>query len=134
MAVLLRVSSDIEDVATDIPWIAVTGTQPPDERRTKLADAPRLLEEAFDAIRDQWWVLGKTLGATPSAELAHAPTCASYGSDLGIMLAWTHLADTISADGVLMVCDDPWLFRHLAERPDVEAGRPPPLWLGSLTL
>jgi len=131
VAVLLRASSDLEDVAADIPWIAVTGTRPPAGRGTKLADAPRLLEEAFDAIRDEWWALGKALGATPSAELAHAPTCASYGSDLGIMLAWTHLANTFGGDteSVLMVCDDPWLFRHLAGRPGVEAGWPPPLWL-----
>ena len=136
MAVLLRASSDLEGAAADIPWIAVTGTPPPAGRGAKLADAPRLLEEAFDAIRDEWWALGKVLGATPSAELAHAPTCASYGSDLGIMLAWTRLADTFGggADSVLMVCDDPWLFRHLAGRPGVEAGRPPPLWLKRIGL
>ncbi len=130
MATLLRPSSDLQGISPDVPWIAVTGTSPPARRGAKLADAPRLLEEAFDAIRDEWWTLGKALGATPSAELAHAPTCASYGSDLGIMLAWTRLADTFGAgaDSVLMVCDDPWLFRHLAGRPGVEAGRPPPLW------
>ena len=130
MTVVLRASSDVGDIPPDTPWIAVTGTPPPVGLGAKLAHAPRLLEEAFDAIRDQWWTLGKALGATPSAELAHAPTCASYGSDLGIMLAWTHLADTLGGglDGVLMVCDDPWLFRHLAGRPGVAAGRPPPLW------
>ena len=130
MAVLLRVSSDLEGIAAATPWIAVTGTAGPAGRAAKLADAPRLLEEAFDAIRDEWWALGKALGATPSAELAHAPTCASYGSDLGIMLAWTRLADTMGegADGILMVCDDPWLFRHLARRPGVAAGRFPALW------
>ena len=130
MAVLLRASSDLGGIAAATPWIAVTGTAGPVGRTAKLADAPRLLEEAFDAIRDQWWALGKALGTTPSAELAHAPTCASYGSDLGIMLAWTHLADSLGAgdDDVLMVCDDPWLYRHLAGRPGVEAGRIPTLW------
>jgi hypothetical protein len=130
VTVQLRASSDLGGIAADIPWIAVTGTAPPAGRGAKLADAPRLLEQAFDAIRDEWWGLGKALGATPSAEWAHAPTCASYGSDLGIMLAWTRLADDLgkSAGDVLMVCDDPWLFRHLAGRPGIEAGQAPALW------
>lgn len=130
MTIHLRTSSDLGGIAPDIPWIAVTGTAGPAGLGAKLADAPRLLEEAFDGIRDEWWALGKTLSTTPSAELAHAPTCASYGSDLGIMLAWTRLADDLSngTDDVLMVCDDPWLFRHLAGRPGIEAGRLPALW------
>jgi hypothetical protein len=130
VTVLLRTSSDRGGIAAATPWIAVTGTAEPTGLGAKLADAPRLLEEAFDSIRNEWWALGKALGATPSAELAHAPTCASYGSDLGIMLAWTHLADDLGdrTDDVLMICDDPWLFRHLAGRSGIEAGHFPALW------
>ena len=130
MAVLLRTSFDLDGIATATPWITVTGTAEPAGLGAKLADVPRLLEEAFDSIRDEWWALGKTLSTTPSAELAHAPTCTSYGSDLGIMLAWTRLADDLGdgTDDVLIVCDDPWLFRHLAGRPGIVAGRFPALW------
>ena len=57
-------------------------------------------------------------------------------SDFGVMLAWTRLAAEIAAgDKVhLAVCDDPWLFRHIAALPGIKAGRPPALWPRALFL
>ena len=135
MALLLRSSSDLAEFLQNTPWIAVTGTRAPAGLGAKMADAPRLLEEAFDSVRDEWWAIGKALGAGAGAEFAHAPTAASYASDFGIMLAWTRLARKLAAgDPVLMVCDDPWLFRHLSGLPGVQAGRAPPMWPRRLRL
>ena len=120
-------------------WCCAGGTSAP-PRGSRPADAlPRLaarLEETYDAIAKVWWGLAKQLGDEPSASLAHAPTAAANASDLGLMLAWSRLIDNLAQgpETVLVVCDDPWLFRHLARRPGVEAGRPPPLWSARLVL
>ena len=88
------------------------------------------LDDAFDGIRRAWWALGQALADGDGAELAYATTCAGYGSDLGLMMAWARLtAELAGGDGrCLVICDDPWVFRHLAGLAGVEAGRPPPLW------
>lgn len=91
----------------------------PDGRRpasAKLADVGQRLEAAFDGIRDDWWRLGRELGGTDDGKLAHAPTAASYNSDLGLTMAWVRLAGALAAaaETTLMLCDDPWLFRALA--------------------
>lgn len=85
------------------------------------------LEAAFEAIAEEWWHVGRALAADPSAGLAHAPACVANASDFGLMLAWTRLVDDWAAASgtTLVVCDDPWLFRHLAPRPGVCAGRAP---------
>ena len=73
------------------------------------------LEHAFDAIRDEWWNIAHRLSVKDiSAELGHAASCNSSVSDFGTMLAWTYLFKgwDKADENVLMVCDDPWLFRH----------------------
>ena len=89
-----------------------------------------LLERAFEGIRQDWARLGKILQAQPSGALGHMPMCGSFGSDFGIMLAWaaicTHLAK--AAPRTLVVCDDPWMFRHLTHIDGAHAGKVPPLW------
>lgn len=100
------------------------------ESGRRLADLPERLERAFEESMEEWWALGRELAGEPSARWAHAPACTPNASDLGLMLAWTRLADDCAAkpQTSLIVCDDPWLFRHLRTRPGVAAGRPPCLW------
>ena len=75
-------------------------------------------------------------GGTETAEIARTPTAGAYGSDFGIMLAWSHLAGEAAQGDApcLAVCDDPWLFRHLARLPGVVPGVAPPLWKRALGL
>lgn len=117
-------------------WFATTGTDdaalPTDRfnRATRLPDLALRLEDAFMDSRELWWKLGRDMAAAPGADFAHTPTCGAFGSDFGVMLAWEQLVRIKAArDGIyLVICDDPWLFRHLAELPDVEATSPPPLF------
>ena len=129
MPVVLRQSADLPGEGSFERWCAVAGTIP------FVADTPRVdnlggrLEQAFDEIRDRWWELGRLLGSTPTAELAHMPTCGTYSSDFGLMLAWARLVESLALDaaGTLVVCDDPWLYRHLSGLDGVEAGKAPGL-------
>lgn len=89
-----------------------------------------LLERAFVDRLDDWFKIARGLGRTPTAARAHCPSCAPNISDFGLMLAWTSLVDQHAAESArtLVVCNDPWLFRHLRVRPGVDAGRAPGLW------
>lgn len=129
MSVLLRRSNALASPSTYKFWFAVTGTQPLDEPDRKLPGLAKRLEEAFVAERETWWELGRALSAEPDADIAHMPTAGAFGSDFGVMLAWARLVgDLARTDGVtLVVCDDPWLFRHLAGIDGVDAGTPPAL-------
>lgn len=117
--------------------MAVAGTEPPElgQERRLHGEAARL-EAAFDAIRDEWWNLGRQLAAEPTGDLAHMPTASVYASDTGVQLAWTHLIRELAASDqtVLALCDDPWTFRHLATLPGVKADKAPPLWRHALRL
>jgi hypothetical protein len=117
-------------------WCAI-GAEPGNaDPARRIAGLGRLLEDALDRSRDEWLALGRELGQDPSAVLAHAPACATNASDLGLMLAWTRLVEEWATQSrtVLVVCDDPWLFRHLAARRGVSAGRAAPLWPEELRL
>ncbi|MEK9754459.1 MAG: hypothetical protein VW338_14795, partial [Rhodospirillaceae bacterium] len=94
------------------------------------------LERAFAEIGPQWMALARELGREPGAALAHAPAAAANVSDLGVLLAWSRLVDGWLEQGlsVLVVCDDPWMFRHLAAKAGIDAGRPPPLRLREMAL
>ncbi|HEB79970.1 MAG TPA: hypothetical protein ENI79_05805, partial [Rhodospirillales bacterium] len=106
------------------------------ERAKKLPKLEIRLEEAFKDCRELWWRLGREMGAAPTAQFAQTPTAAAFGSDFGLMLAWSRLAEEMAAgeDVCLAVCSDPWLFRHLAGLPGVKAGRSPRLWTRALLL
>jgi hypothetical protein len=110
-------------------WLAVTGTPPLDEPGRKLPDLAKRLEDAFVNARETWWSLGRTLSAEPGGDIAHMPTTGAFGSDFGVMLAWAGLVSDLARtdDVTLVLCDDPWLFRHLAGIDSVEAGAPPSL-------
>ncbi len=130
MTVILRHSNDLSDIDTSLSWYAVTGTSAGLNPDCKLAGLGARLEKEFDGIRDEWWRIGKQLGQTPSARLAHTPTAASYNCDFGLMMAWVRLTERVCAESAscLAVCDDPWLYRELAAINGVSAGRPPSLW------
>ncbi len=130
MGVMLRCSAQIQAVDRYDEWFAIGGTETdaPDLSETSRAkNIPEALETAFVACRDTWWQLGKVLSGQKTAEVSHAAACASFGSDLGIMLAWERIVrQKAAADSVtLVICDDPWLFRQLAALPNVDAATPP---------
>lgn len=133
MPVLLSQSGDTDGIGEVEFWLATDGSEPGNERldsSRRLPDLSRRLEDAFLAERQTWWRLGRDMAASPSAETAHAPTCGSVGSDFGIMLAWDRVVGDLaeSETAVLVICGDPWLFRHLAAIKGVSAGRAPGLW------
>lgn len=111
--------------------IMIESIQRPNAGPAPMPNLGLKLEHAFTAIRDEWSALVRSLQETTSARLAHGVLCNSGPSDLGAMLAWTRIVDECAAtnQSVLIYCDDPWLFRHLAEREGVQAGAAPPLFL-----
>ncbi|MCC7016168.1 MAG: hypothetical protein IT564_03060 [Rhodospirillales bacterium] len=135
MAVVLSGTNEAARKTHDV-WCAVGSAPLGLDPSRRIPDFGRVLEEALDSIRDEWLALARALGRDGSALYAHMPSCAANASDFGLMLAWTRLVDrwAAEAEAVLLVCDDPWLFRHLAARPGVRATRPPPLWPAELRL
>lgn len=136
MGLILRRPDDLPASDAYALWFAITGTRVRLDLRRRLPDMDARLEAAFAASIGTWWKLGRDMAADPTAALAHTPAAAAFESDFGVMLAWTRLAAAIAAgDEVhLAVCDDPWLFRHLAALPGIKAGRPPALWPRALFL
>lgn len=129
MPVLLRQSRDLPEPSAHDVWFAVTDARGRGPEDRKLPDLARKLESAYDRICPIWWEVAKTLASEPTAELASAPVCAGYGSDFGLMMAWGRLTEETARDRrtCLVICDDPWLFRHLSMLPGVESGSEPPL-------
>ena len=136
MSVVLRTSRDLPAKSDNRAWLAITGSTPdlmPENRLAKLAER---LERAFMDSRDEWWAVCRQRADDPGAAFSHAVTGGSFGSDFGLMLAWTRLVDELAAaaEPFLVVCDDPWLFRHLAARQGVHPGAAPILWIAANTL
>lgn len=129
MALILRTSGQLPDESTWNVWFATTGSTLPLSADKRLPDLSRRLEQAFESCRDQWWELGRDMASAPGGDMAHAPTCGAFGSDFGVMLGWDAIAavEAQKEEQTLCVCDDPWLFRHIASLSGVKAGRPPPL-------
>lgn len=135
MTVLLRTTRDLGRLPQAMPWVAIpdvdtdrlSATLDPTLARCNVGG---MLESAFDQEAQSWWTLGRDLSGEPSSILAHTPACAANASDFGQMLAWTRLVRGWAAepDATLVVCDDPWLFRHMRQIANVDAGRPPLLW------
>lgn len=132
MPVLLRHGRDLPPDECWSGWCAVAGAEPPHplDPAKRLKDEAGRLESAFDAMRDEWWTLGRALAAEPGGHLGHMPTASVYASDTGVHLAWTRVVRDLAGapDTTLVLCDDPWTFRHLAALPGVQAGTRPPLW------
>ena len=136
MTVLLRRSADLPAAADFKAWLAVTGTHADLEAAGKLSNLATRLEESFMKVRPQWWDLGRSMTQDPSAETAHAPTGAVYGSDLGLMLAWSDLIGELACEKTpyAVICDDPWVFRHLSKLPGVTSGAAPGFFAEKLRL
>ena len=117
-------------------WVVISGCDDGLDPARQIANLGQSLEEAFDSIATEWWALGRALSAEASATLAHTPACAANASDFGQMLAWSRLLEKWAkgTEIVLVVCDDPWLFRHFAALPKVVAGAAPLLWPKALRL
>lgn len=134
MAVLLRRSDDLPEESAFQSWFAVTGTDCSLPADRKLPELAMRLEEAYEASAELCWQIGAGLSKDSSAEIALTPTVGAYGTDLCLMLAWERLTESLASPGTppeqrpgLVVCDDPWLFRHLAGLAGVTPGRPPAL-------
>ncbi len=112
-------------------WYSITGTKAILDEKLLVNNIAELLEENFNNIGVVWWRIGKELGNTKGGKFAHVPTAASYNSDFGQMLAWAKVTEMLAAreDIFLAVCDDPWVFRHLAQINRVTASQPPKLWI-----
>jgi hypothetical protein len=129
MPVILRADVAGMDTADFDEWVGID-TQPaldPARQRRQVGEA---LEAAFEGIREDWLDLACRRAGDPGAELAQTLACAPNISDFGVMLAWTVLvrAWAQASSRVLVVCRDPWLFRHLEALPGVLAGGRPVLW------
>lgn len=110
-------------------WVSI-GSDPADlDEQRRVPELAKFLEESFDSCRELWWEIACQLNTDSSAPLAHAPSCAANVSDFGLMLAWTNLIDrwSVESEVTLVVCDDPWMFRHLRTRNVVSSRSAPPL-------
>jgi hypothetical protein len=94
------------------------------------------LDRAFNEEAPIWLALAKRLSANPSAGVCHFAAVTPNNSDFGSMLAWSRVVADLAAEATatLVLCNDPWLFRHLATFSGVDAGRPPTLWLKRVKL
>ena len=111
-------------------WFAITGTEVSLPVAQSLPDLSRTLQHHFDQIQDDWLSLAREIGESARGGLSHVATGAAYINDFGLMLAWTALVKSLVRNDrrILVVCDDPWMFRHLARIESIDAGTPPPLW------
>lgn len=127
-------------LGTDAEWVHIPmdGEAPPTalEASREKPDLPGMIEQAFDRCAPDWWALGKAFAQDSSAVLAHAPACVTNASDFGMMLVWTNLVAQWAADEkeTLVICRDPWLFRHLSQIKGVRAGAAPDLLPTALRL
>ncbi|MHC8508144.1 MAG: hypothetical protein ACYYKD_01900 [Rhodospirillales bacterium] len=134
---MLRTSADLPPPGAYARWFAVTDTQAALAPETRAPDIAEHLDRGFLNMREDWWSLARTLQKDPGGECAHMPTCGAMGSDFGLMLAWEAVVSDLMRDEgetALCICDDPWLFRHLAECEGVSAGRAPGLFWPVLKL
>jgi len=130
LSVLLRCSRDLKAVKDFSRSVRIPDLAAAAHANSELQNSGEALESAFDAEAETWWSLARALATEPSAGLAHMPCCVPNASDFGAMLAWTRLVRQWVEEKTttLVICDDPWVFRHLSRLTGVMAGAPPPLW------
>ena len=131
LSLLLCTSIDLPAQSAYDQWLAIGIDAPASlDAALKMPNAAPLLEHAFESIRSDWARIGKILQAQPTGHLGHMPNCGAFGSDFGIMLAWSVICADLAkaAPQTLVVCDDPWLFRHLASIDGARARKMPALW------
>lgn len=136
MTVILSTTAETDHLGDAETWFStMTGpsaAEPAALPKTRiLRGLSEHLEAAFGAIRDEWLAIARNTAGDPGWDLAHMPTLSTYASDFGMMLAWRRLTAEVANEpkAVLVLCDDPWLFRALATLEGVTVrGRPPVLW------
>lgn len=118
---------------TFVGWVAITGDNEGPGAPLDLGDA---LEQARQTAIPAYLAICHRLGLDNSAELSHTPSAATNASDFLSMLAWTAVVQDLAAkpDSILVLCSDPWLYRHLRRLPGVFAARPPAVWMVELSL
>ncbi|MEE2722152.1 MAG: hypothetical protein VYB45_10120 [Pseudomonadota bacterium] len=136
MVVLLRRPDEIPSPHNYDAWASI-GDSPadlPTEKRDTALGAN--LEKTFDEIAEVWMEIGRALSAEPTGDLSHTAACVPNLSDFGFMMAWSRIAAAWAKEtrSVLLVTDDPWLFRHLAKLEGIEAGRMPRLYAAEAKL
>ena len=132
MSILLATSARLPDTSAYDEWLMIAADAPASlDLRRKMSDAAPILERAFESIRSDWARIGKILQAQPTGHLGHMPNCSAFGSDFGIMLAWSAICARLASEPhrILVICDDPWLFRHLEQSQGVKSGIRPSIWL-----
>jgi hypothetical protein len=129
MTVLLSTQNTLPEPAQYDFWCSIGNVKKAPDPTTRLPGLAILLNSAAEEIAGKWLAIGKELAETPSAILAHAPACAANASDFGRMLAWTKVIENWAANNknILVICEDPWIFRLLAEIPGVQSSHPPSL-------
>lgn len=129
MSVLLRPIGQVPP-ASEWDWWCVVGDAEialdPNRAVPGLEDR---LEAVFDNLREEWWELGRRIGRTLTGEWSHTATAGVFTSDFGLMLAWLRLIGELGQrrDRVLVLCDDPWLFRAARGLDGVRDAKVPPL-------
>jgi len=99
-------------------------------------DVTEELESCFDEVATDWLAIGKELSSNNSAGLAHTPACVANASDFGQMLAWSKLISRLISEPkrTLVICGDPWMYRHLQKLRGMESGPRPAIVLTILGL
>lgn len=129
MSVLLSTSVRLPAASAFATWCAVAPACPDLPQATQRPGFAAELEGALEDIFPEWLAVGKSLSAHDGGALVHATSGGHNASDLGLTMAWLHLARRWAGETpvTLIVCDDPWVYRALAGLDGVDAGPPPPL-------
>ncbi len=129
MAVRLLTSAQAHSGTPHDQWCAIHPAQPDLPGETMRKGLGAELERALDEVFPAWLQLGCALAVEPGGRLVHAATGAHNASDLGLMMAWRNkvTAWVQEAATIVVVCDDPWMYRALAEIDGVISGRAPSL-------
>jgi len=130
MSLILVTTENVKRVKQFDYWCSVSNKNPPELKGAlEIHNLSEKLEASVAKQADCWWSLGRVLSRSSDAILAHMPHCTFNASDFGLMLGWRDLAESwINGQPlVLLVCDDPWLFREILSMGAVKIGRSPSL-------
>jgi hypothetical protein len=127
--VLARSRESADRLKGDSQWVTIGPTAAPLDPRRRRRGTAAALAAAFEEIAPEWLALASRLAGQPNGHLSQTAVCAANVSDFGETMAWARLVAKWGAepDETLVVCDDPWLFRHLAQIEGARAGRAPRL-------
>jgi len=134
MGVFLTTSDHAKKIEITDSWCAIDlASNPVPNQKSRLENVRRLLAQSYEEIKGDWLEIGKKLSDEPSAALAHTPACAANISDFGVMLAWSKLIEDWAnfPKDIWVICDDPWLSRHVSGFHNVTVLRTPGLKLVS---